>query len=82
MQWSDPNQTDENIAMMRTLHDSMRPFVSGEAYVNYPDLDLQDYATSYWAENLPKLSQIKAQRDPNNVFKHVQSVPLPTPATK
>ena len=43
----------------------MRPYVSGTAYVNYPDLDLPDYPTAYWGANLPRLKQIKSAVDPD-----------------
>jgi FAD/FMN-containing dehydrogenase len=77
MQWDNPGASDANMAMMRTLYDSMRPFVSGGSYVNYCDLDLGDgYASAYWGDNLQRLMQIKARFDPKNMFKHAQSVPL------
>ena len=77
MQWDNAGATDANIAMMRTLYASMRPFVSGGCYVNYCDLDLGDgYAKAYWGDNLPRLMKIKAEVDPKNIFKHAQSVPL------
>ena len=61
MEWTDPAPPVANIAMMRTLYASMRPFVSGGAYVNYCDLDLGDgYAKAYWGDNLPRLMKIKA----------------------
>jgi len=76
-EWESAGQSDANIAMMRTLYDSMRPFVSGGCYVNYCDLDLGDgYAKAYWGDNLPRLMKIKATVDPKNVFRHAQSVPL------
>jgi hypothetical protein len=77
MEWQDPQASDANIAMMRTLYTSMRPFVSGGCYVNYCDLDLGDgYARAYWGDNLPRLMKIKAEVDPKNIFRHAQSVPL------
>ena len=77
MQWGNASASDANIAMMRTLYISMRPFVSGGAYVNYCDRDLGDgYAKAYWGDNLPRLMKIKAQHDPKNIFRHLQSVPL------
>ena len=76
-EWTDPAASDANIAMMRTLYTSMRPHVSGGAYVNYCDLDLSDgYAKAYWGDNLPRLMKIKASVDPKNIFRHAQSVPL------
>jgi FAD/FMN-containing dehydrogenase len=77
MQWDSPAASDANMAMMRTLYASMRPFVSGGSYVNYCDLDLGDgYAKAYWGDNLPRLMKIKAEVDPKNIFRHAQSVPL------
>jgi hypothetical protein len=77
MQWDSASATNANIAMMRTLYASMRPFVSGGCYVNYCDLDLGDgYAKAYWGDNLARLMKIKAEVDPKNMFKHAQSVPL------
>jgi hypothetical protein len=77
MQWDSVGASDANIAMMRTLYTSMRPFVSGGCYVNYCDLDLgEGYAKAYWGDNLPRLMKIKAEVDPKNIFRHAQSVPL------
>jgi FAD/FMN-containing dehydrogenase len=77
MQWESPAATETNIAMMRTLYAAMRPYVSGQCYVNYCDLDLgEGYATAYWGDNLARLTKVKAAFDPKNVFRHAQSVPL------
>jgi FAD/FMN-containing dehydrogenase len=77
MEWTGADASDAHLLAMRTLYDSMRPFVSGGCYVNYCDLDLgKGYAKAYWGDNLPRLMKIKAQVDPKNIFKHAQSVPL------
>ena len=77
MQWGSAGATNANLATMRTLYDSVRPFVSGGCYVNYCDLDLGNgFAKAYWEDNLARLIRIKAAVDPNNVFRHAQSVPL------
>lgn len=76
-EWNSAADSDADIAMMRTLYASMRPFVSGGSYVNYCDLDLgEHYAKAYWGDNLGRLMKIKAQYDPGNIFRHAQSVPL------
>jgi FAD/FMN-containing dehydrogenase len=77
MQWESPAISGTNIAMMQALYAEMRPYVSGQSYVNYCDLDLgEGYAKAYWGDNLPRLTKIKAAFDPKNVFRHAQSVPL------
>lgn len=77
MEWANRDASDASISTMRTLYTSMRPYVSGAAYVNYCDLDLgDDFAKAYWGDNLPRLMKIKADVDPKNIFRHAQSVPL------
>ena len=74
--WSRAADTPKRLDEIRQFYATMRPYVSGGAYVNYCDLDLPDYASAYWGANLPRLKQIKAAFDPGNVFRHAQSVPL------
>jgi Berberine and berberine like len=59
---------------MRRLYHSMRQFVSGGAYVNYCDADLQDWAEAYWGSNLQRLRAIKSSFDPDHIFRHAQSL--------
>ena len=40
------------------------------------DLDLANYQTAYWGANLARLKKIKAAFDPDNVFRHAQSIPV------
>ena len=74
--WPSPSQTPHRLDDMRQLYAAMRPYVSGGAYVNYCDLDLVDWQQAYWGPHLARLKQIKSAFDPDNVFKHAQSVPL------
>ncbi|MCC6138505.1 MAG: BBE domain-containing protein [Bdellovibrionaceae bacterium] len=61
---------------MKDYHDLLRDYMSGGAYVNYCDLDIKNYAEAYWGVNLPRLMEIKAAHDPENFFKHAQSIPV------
>ncbi len=75
-EWEDAALTDYRLKVMRKFYESMEPYRSGSAYVNYCDLDLQDFAQAYWGKNLERLSMIKSQVDSNNLLQHAQSVPL------
>jgi FAD/FMN-containing dehydrogenase len=74
--WDSATDTPTRVKYMQDLYASMRPYVSGAAYVNYCDLDLTDWADAYWGSNLPRLRRIKSAFDPDNVFRHAQSIPL------
>ena len=74
--WAAAKDTPTYLARMTRLYASMRPFVSGGAYVNYCDLELAGWADAYWGANLARLKQVKSAFDPDNVFRHAQSVPL------
>jgi FAD/FMN-containing dehydrogenase len=52
----------------------MRPYVNG-AYVNVPNIGMQDWETAYWGSNFDRLRRIKAKYDPHNVFQYEQSIP-------
>ncbi|MFD5413424.1 FAD-binding oxidoreductase [Streptomyces nojiriensis] len=53
---------------------ALRPYVDG-AYVNVPNVGMQDWETAYWGSNFDRLRTIKAEYDPHNVFKYEQSIP-------
>ncbi|HWD28754.1 MAG TPA: FAD-binding oxidoreductase [Rhizomicrobium sp.] len=71
--WSSPAAGQRRTQDLRQLYAAMRPY-SGGAYVNYCDLDLDDWQTAYWRQNLARLKAVKAQIDPDGVFRHAQSV--------
>ncbi|WFE30106.1 FAD-binding oxidoreductase [Solwaraspora sp. WMMD791] len=57
--------------------------VTDGCFINYADVDISDPAQNtsgaawhdlYWKQNYPRLQQVKARYDPNNVFRHAQSV--------
>lgn len=81
---------------VRKLYNYMAPYVSKfprEAYVNYRDLDLgtnKNTSTSfiqasvwgakYFKNNFDRLVQVKTKVDPDNFFRHEQSIP-PLPSS-
>jgi FAD/FMN-containing dehydrogenase len=82
--WADAADDEANLAWMREFYTAMYgengPVVDevmGGAYVNYPDVDLTNWATLYYGDNYPRLQQAKARWDPTNAFHHAQSIELP-----
>jgi FAD/FMN-containing dehydrogenase len=71
--WQNTVAGPRRLADLGRLYAAMRPW-SGGAYVNYCDLDLPDWQQAYWRQNLPRLIAVKARIDPDNVFRHAQSV--------
>jgi hypothetical protein len=53
---------------------ALRPYVDG-AYVNVPNIGMDQWETAYWGRNFDRLREIKAKYDPGNVFQYEQSIP-------
>ncbi|TYI04301.1 hypothetical protein ES332_A10G007800v1 [Gossypium tomentosum] len=92
----DKNES-KHIDWIRRLYNYMAPYVSmfpRTAYVNYRDLDLgtnknastsfieaSGWGVKYFKDNFNKLVKVKTKVDPENFFRHEQSIPpLPVEA--
>ncbi|MFE7208449.1 FAD-binding oxidoreductase [Streptomyces sp. NPDC057611] len=66
--------TPQAQAWIAEFSQALRPYVDG-AYVNVPNIGMQDWETAYWGSNFGRLRRIKADYDPRNVFQYDQSIP-------
>ncbi|MFD8087249.1 FAD-binding oxidoreductase [Kitasatospora sp. NPDC059722] len=65
---------DQSQAWLKDVWTTMRPYASGEAYQNYPDPTLTDWAQAYYGSNLARLRQVKHTYDPDGLFHFPQAV--------
>lgn len=79
--WTDASQDQENVDWLRQIYGDVYgprgPYPDDTmdgAYVNYPDVDLEDWQYLYYKENYPRLRRAKKLWDPHDVFHHAQSI--------
>ena len=79
--WYEEEFDEENLAWIRAFYNEMYgsrgPYPDGTmdgCFVNYPDVDLQDWQYLYYKDNYQGLREAKSLCDPRNVFRHQQSI--------
>jgi FAD/FMN-containing dehydrogenase len=59
---------------LRKFWGSMRRYASGQAYQNYIDPDLTNWAQAYYAQNYAQLQRVKKAYDPTRLFTFPQAI--------
>ena len=74
--WTDPRDTDRNVAWTRGLYAAMRPYLAHAAYVNYyaGDEGAEGLQAAYGSMKLARLAQLKTKYDPQNLFRMNQNI--------
>jgi FAD/FMN-containing dehydrogenase len=74
--WADAADDDKNIAYTRHLAASMKPWTTGEVYLNFiGDEGLTRVESAFGPAKWKRLTELKKKWDPDNVFRHNQNIP-------
>src|SRR5262249_3415720 len=73
--WSSEADAPAHLRWIDEFYAAMRPYVSGGAYSNMPDVALPDWQHAYYGANFERLVAVKQQYDPGDVFRFAQSIP-------
>jgi FAD/FMN-containing dehydrogenase len=74
-EWTNPAETDRNIAWVREAYAAMQPFFVSRRYVNYMEDDgAGDPAAEAYGPNYARLRQMKTKFDPANFFHMNQNI--------
>ena len=66
--WTDPADTETNIAWTRGLYDDLQPFLAAGRYSNYVSYD-DDAVRAAYGPNYARLSEVKRRYDPDNLLR-------------
>ena len=73
-QWSDPDDTDRNVAWTKEFHAAIRPRVDDAVYVNNLVEEPDAVVRAAFGSNYARLAAIKHKYDPANFFRSTHNV--------
>lgn len=73
-QWSDPDDDEEIMAWTDDLHEVMADYSTGGEYLNNQTEKSAAKARAAYGDNFDRLAEVKAEWDPDNVFRLNQNV--------
>jgi FAD/FMN-containing dehydrogenase len=69
-----PRTRSANLDWLAGIYAALTPYGTAQAYQNFTDPALRDWASAYYGSNLPRLRAIKRAYDPDDVFRFPQSI--------
>lgn len=67
--WTDPADTDANVAWTRETYEAFRPYLREGRWLNYlSDDDQADAIRAAYGPNFDRLTEVKRRYDPDNLF--------------
>lgn len=72
--WNSTSEERKNVHWIESLRKALSKNTMGD-YVNWPDIYIKDWPTTYYGENVNRLRKVKTEYDPYNVFTFPQSIP-------
>jgi FAD/FMN-containing dehydrogenase len=75
--WDDPSEDERNLAWVREVWASLRPFIGDGVYVNYLSEQRhegENRVKAAYGANYDRLSALKRNYDPTNLFRHNQNI--------
>ena len=74
--WEDPADEERNVAYTRDIASAMKPWTTGEVYLNFiGDEGAARVESAFGAEKWKRLQALKNEWDPDNLFRHNQNIP-------
>jgi len=68
-QWTDPLDTEQNIAWARDTFEVLRPCMTGRSYINNLIAEDGRKVDEVWGANYQRLVGVKRRYDPDNIFR-------------
>lgn len=71
--WTYHHERWQNKRWIESVRRSLGSYTTGD-YVNWPDLFIRKWQTTYYGDNYKRLQDVKAKYDPDNIFRFPQSI--------
>ena len=72
--WEDPSEDAKCITWAREFFKMAAPHAAGGVYINFLNEDESDRIAEAYGQNYARLAQVKAQYDPDNLFRTNQNI--------